>query len=58
MFNPLKVKVTTGKNVTSYDDSSTSFHINKGEEKEAVLNANIKDALDKGILVRVTAGRE
>ncbi|MEN6384963.1 MAG: hypothetical protein ABFD79_07160 [Phycisphaerales bacterium] len=54
----MKVKVTTGKNVTSYDDSSTSFHINKGEEKEAVLNANIKDALDKGILVRVTAGRE
>lgn len=54
MFNPLKVKVKTGPNVTSYDDSSTAFHINKGEEKEAVLNTNIKQAIADGVLVKVT----
>ncbi len=54
MFKPIIVKVKTGPSVTSYDDSSTSFHINQGEEKEAVLNTSIKQALEDGILVKVT----
>lgn len=54
MYKQQTVKVTTGNNVTSFDDSSTSFHINKGEVKETILNNNIQQAISKGILIKVT----
>lgn len=53
MFNTIKIKVKLANGYTSFDDSSSDFHINRGEEKEAVLNSNIKNAIEKGILVKV-----
>lgn len=48
-----KVNVKLGNGYTTFDDSSSNFYINGNEEKEAPLNANIKKALESGILIRL-----